>query len=201
MYIGHIDVNISDMDPDIYLSNGHKWLFSPRGSSILYVKQELQDIIYPTTISFLGRGDTDFQKYFNYQGTNDHTAWLSMAAAIEYRENVCGGDEKIKTYIHDLCIDVSNLLVNQIWNTSNLVTDSSYYGAMVNIELPTSNVTKCQALQTEIYNNADDNEYYSWIPVIQYDNKCYVRLSCQIFNQLSDYQWLGERVLDLLAEM
>merc|ERR1711997_1026906 len=63
--MGQINVNITDINPDIYLSNGHKWLYSPRGSSILYVNKALQSIIYPTVISLEGHGNTQFQKYFN----------------------------------------------------------------------------------------------------------------------------------------
>ena len=200
--MGQINVNITQIDPDIYLSNGHKWLYSPRGSSILYVKKALQNIIYPTVISLEGHGDTQFQQYFNYQGTNDHTAWLSMAAAIDYRENVCGGDEKIKKYIHELCVNVSNLLVNQLWNTSNLLSDESYYGALINIEIPMMNdSTQCQMVTDEMYHNADGDKYYTWIPTYWYENKCYVRLSCQIFNEFSDYQWFGQRVLKLLSNL
>ena len=199
--MGQIDVNITDIDPDIYLSNGHKWLYSPRGSSILFVKKSLQNIIYPTVISLEGHGNTQFQQYFNYQGTNDHTAWLSMSAALDYRENVCDGDDKIKKYIHELCIDVNNLLVNQMWNTSNLLTDDNYYGGLVNIEIPTNNETRCEMLKEEMYSNVDGDKYYTWVPTYFYQNKCYVRLSCQIFNELSDYRWFGQRVLQLLSKM
>ncbi len=199
--MGQININITDLNPDIYLSNGHKWLYSPRGSSILYVKKSLQNIIYPTVISLEGHGNTQFQKYFNYQGTNDHTAWLSMTAAIEFRQNICGGDENIKKYIRNLCLNVNDLLVNKMWNTSNLLTDESYYAALVNIEMPTNNYTKCQMLQDQIYQNVDKNKYYSYIFIYQYENKCYIRLSCQIFNELSDYQWVAQRILHLLSNI
>eukprot|EP01084_Bolivina_argentea_P043673 80439_1 len=199
--IGQINVDIKDINPDMYLSNGHKWLFSPRGSSILYINKTLQDLIYPTCMSNEGIGNSQFQKYFNYQGTNDHTAWLSMAAAIQFREEICNGDQRVIDYIHNLCVNASDLLANKIWNSSDLLKDSKYYGAMINVEIPTQNMTKCKMLENMLWENEDNNSYYTWLPIYGWDNKCYSRISCQIYNQLSDYQWLGERVLSLLDKI
>jgi isopenicillin-N epimerase len=39
--MGQIDLNITDLGVDFYVSNGHKWMYSPKGSAILWVRYKL----------------------------------------------------------------------------------------------------------------------------------------------------------------
>lgn len=51
---GALNVNLSDLDVDIYCSGGHKWLRNPFGTGFLYVNKRIIDRIEP-----------DFYGYFN----------------------------------------------------------------------------------------------------------------------------------------
>lgn len=44
---GHIDLNITALNPDFYTGTLHKWMLAPKGSSFLYVKKEFQADIEP----------------------------------------------------------------------------------------------------------------------------------------------------------
>ena len=66
--LGHISIVVQDIDSDYYVANGHKWLYSPKGSALLHVRPDRQEYIYPTTISYEGQGSSEFQIGFSYQG-------------------------------------------------------------------------------------------------------------------------------------
>jgi selenocysteine lyase/cysteine desulfurase len=53
--------------PDFWVGNGHKWLYSPHGSAILYVAKDRQALIEPTCISDEGHGPSFFEMEFSYQ--------------------------------------------------------------------------------------------------------------------------------------
>jgi selenocysteine lyase/cysteine desulfurase len=40
--LGQIPIDIKHLDPDFYVANAHKWLYSPKGSAFLYVKKSAQ---------------------------------------------------------------------------------------------------------------------------------------------------------------
>ena len=62
--LGQISLDMKAYDADFYVGNGHKWLYSPKGSAVLYVKKDVQPLIEPTTISWEGSSiyPSHFQK-------------------------------------------------------------------------------------------------------------------------------------------
>ncbi len=194
--MGQIDVNLEQINPDFYLSNGHKWLFSPKGSAILYVKPSLQSMVMPTTISGEGEGANEWQMYFNYQGTADDTAYMSMEAALQFRGDF--GDKQIKNYIHSLALEVGEEVAN-MWNTYVMVTNEEGVGALVNVKFPTDNATLASQVVNTLFDGEQNGGRYTYLVVYQFEEKMWARFSCQIFNELGDYQWVAQRTLEILG--
>ncbi|MGQ9815120.1 MAG: aminotransferase class V-fold PLP-dependent enzyme [Candidatus Roseilinea sp.] len=48
--IGQFHINLHDIGCDIYIGNGHKWLYGPKGVGLLYVRKEILDLFNPPLI-------------------------------------------------------------------------------------------------------------------------------------------------------
>ena len=103
--VGQIPLDMKDLDPDYYISNGHKWLSSSHGSAFLYVKKSLQfEIHSPITSIYYGQG---FQKEFQYTATRDYTSMFTFMPAIDFHLEL--KDENIWKYNNNLCKKAGNL--------------------------------------------------------------------------------------------
>ncbi len=197
--LGHVPVNITEIGADFWLGNGHKWLYSPKGSAVLWVRRELQPLVRPLTISWdEGPGATDFQAQFAYQGTASYTPYLAMAAALDFRRGL-GTEAEIMGYMHGLAVSGGRLLAQQ-WGTKVLCAEDALYGAMVDVEVPTANATLAALLPALLL-----EKYNTWVPVYPLvdfgglNNTFFVRVSFNVYNELSDAMFLARAVKSILA--
>ncbi|CAF3301944.1 unnamed protein product, partial [Rotaria sp. Silwood2] len=84
----------------------------------------------------------------------------------------------------------------QMWNSSILTINDQFISTMNNIELPSfiNTVDKLNILYQTLV-----NQYNIFLPMFQFDNKFYCRISAQIYMELSDYQTIGKIVLDSIS--
>ena len=87
---GQVPLNLQDGPFDMYTGACHKWMMTPKGSSFLYVKKELQHRIDPLVVSWgynaLFPSHSTFLDYHQMNGTRDYSAFLTIPAAIEFME-------------------------------------------------------------------------------------------------------------------
>ena len=133
--LGQIPVNVTDINANFWLGNGHKWLYSPKGSAILWARKDSQSFLVPTSIS---EWPASFQDQFIYVGTTSYAPFLAMQAALDFRASI-GGEDAIFSYIHSLAVSAGQVLA-KAWGTDVLL-DDSMYAAMVDVRVPTRNAT------------------------------------------------------------
>jgi selenocysteine lyase/cysteine desulfurase len=94
----HIQYNISDLNCDYYGASLHKWLSTPLGAGILYVRKEKISNIWP----LLAEGDRkeDDISRLNHIGTHPVHTDLAIDGAIDYYEKI--GAEKKETRLRYL---------------------------------------------------------------------------------------------------
>lgn len=217
--IGHVKLNLATFDPDFLVSNCHKWLFVPRGCAVFYVplrNQGLMRSTLPTSHGFVSlsekngnppnSGDgSEFEHNFSFAATDDHSGYLVIPEAIKWREQVCGGEENIRAYCRDLARDggkrVAEMLGTYILdNKSHTLTDC----CMVNISLPLHNSLNdgTGGTQRKVLSWIQRTvlaEHDSYLQLFFFEKNFWVRLSGQVYLDISDFEWAGE-VLKKICE-
>jgi selenocysteine lyase/cysteine desulfurase len=89
--LAHFDFKISDLDCDNYSTSLHKWLFTPIGNGLLYVRREKIPEIWPLMAAPAARDD-DIRK-FEEIGTHPEANFLAVGEALTFHQLI-GGKRK-----------------------------------------------------------------------------------------------------------
>ena len=113
--VGHIGVDIKELDCDYYGSSLHKWLSTPLGAGMLYVAKQHIPKVWPLLAEH--EKDTTKIRRLNHTGTHPVHTDLTIKDAIAYL-NVIGVKRKesrlrfIQRYWSDQLREVENVVVN-----------------------------------------------------------------------------------------
>lgn len=105
---GAVKVNVKEMGCHAYATSGHKWLMGPKGTGLLYLSKDAQDIIRPMQF------EESYNTYNDGNGVVNLACILGLGKAIEYLESV--GISKIEE--HNLSL--RNRLYDKLKKLSNL---------------------------------------------------------------------------------
>jgi len=99
--------------------------------------------------------------------------------------------------MHHLAVEAGKKL-SQMFGTEVLFADDSRYASMIDVRLPTiSDITKYENLAQNLL-----EKYDTWVPPYAIgplggeEGLYYVRVSCQIYNEMSDIEFLGNAILN-----
>ncbi len=179
---------------DAYLSNGHKWLYSPKGSAFLWINTTsgfVSDTFpEPTVISSANPiGATSLVQRFAYISSRDYTAFVSMDAALEFRQ-ILGGEATIYEYCRTLALQAKHFLM-QLWNVTALAPDEME-DFMINLPLP---IQKEQGTKLQEF-LLHDHGIYMIVACEPSSEIVYTRLSAQVYLEFWDFERLGHLVWD-----
>jgi len=175
---------------DWYVGNCHKWLCAPKGAGFLAAAPHAQAGLHPTVISnFYGEG---FQREFGWCGTGDYSAKLAVPAAIEFIEAL--GVERYRSHLRALAAEAAQLIC-EAWKVTPGAPLSMFH-PMVTIPLPVDEAGNAEAVarwRTQLL-----TEHKIEVPIHAINGKLHVRMSAQVYNELSDYEKLA-RVFEVKA--
>jgi isopenicillin-N epimerase len=183
---GMLSLDVPAIGADWYVGNCHKWLMAPKGSGFLWTSPAGHAETHPLVISHgFSQG---FEAEFDWVGTRDPTAWLTVPAAIDFHHR--SGGHLLRERNMRLARQASNLLVSR-WNSERGATDA-LTGSMSTVRLPMAGeATDERALAIR---RALRKEHRIDAAVIAFKGAFWMRLSAQAYNEMDDYERLAEAV-------
>lgn len=86
--LGHVPIDVRDIDCDAYFSSPHKWLLSPKGTGVLYVRKATNERVWTT----IAGGEWDFRddvgRRFTQIGTGNQSLSKGFEAALDFLERI-----------------------------------------------------------------------------------------------------------------
>ncbi|CAJ2512528.1 Uu.00g055430.m01.CDS01 [Anthostomella pinea] len=208
--VGMIELDLSGLDPDFFLSNCHKWLHVPRGCAVLYVPFRNQSMItttVPTSHGYVStsrvrfnpmpKGDKlAFVSKFEFVGTIDTSPYLCVKDAVKWRQEILGGEKGIIDYIQTLAKEggkvTAAILGTEVLNNKSGTLSNC---AMTNVALPLETAEAVAAHNWMMRVMTPD--YKTFIPLRMGDSRLWARISAQVYLGMSDFEWAGHVLLDL----
>lgn len=203
---GHLALDLTALGADYYTGNCHKWINAPKGAAFLWVPEPWQPEVRPACISHGANSPReDRSRYlieFDWTGTSDPTAILSIPAAIQVvEEQVEGGWPALRARNHAMAVDGRRALLDALGLEAP--APERMLGAMASIALPILDppaLDNWDPLQTALR-----EQYRIEVPVFGWGgrdglarHRC-LRVSAQLYNQPSDYTRLAEALYSLGA--
>ncbi|CEL07316.1 hypothetical protein ASPCAL10476 [Aspergillus calidoustus] len=238
--IGQIPLDLGQLQPDFFASNCHKWLFVPRGCCVLYIPKRNQHLIrttLPTSWGYIPPPDgpktapsimqsddankTAFESLFEFVATSDDTPYFCVPAALEFREKVCGGEEKIYAYLETLAKEaadiVAEVLGTEVMQEPNLNPGEESQlrrCGMSTVRLPiTTRVELARRTDSAVllspgeggavvdwFQRRITERYGTFLPLVEHGGWLWVRLCAQVYLEKKDFERAAQVLKEVCAQ-
>jgi isopenicillin-N epimerase len=189
---GQIALDVPSLGVDYYVANLHKWAFAARGTAIIWCSPERQPALHPVAISHsLGQG---FAAEFDFSGTRDSSPWLAVPEALDYLDAL--GPETVRTYNDALSREAAEMW-REAWG-SEIAAAPQFRAAMASVRLPGVDAADRAAARRVARHLRESHAISAGVMVI--DGGVWLRVSAQIYNELSDYEPLAAIGRGLMRE-
>lgn len=188
---GHIPVDLKAIDADFYTGNLHKWLCAPKGAAFLYVRPEFQPQMIPLWISWGYLPGSSYVQRMQLQGTRDPASFLTVPSALRFQaEHHWGG---IRERSHQLVKEARQRILD-IWGLTPITPESvDWFYQMAAMPLPAD--TNADLLKATLY-----DRYHIEIPIVVWQDKKFIRISIQGYNNHQDVDALVNALQELTRE-
>lgn len=177
---GHIELNLSQLQADVYTGACHKWMLTPKGCSFFYAKKELQSLFDPLVVSWGYEAQfpspSQFLDYHQMQGTRDFSAFLTVPKAIQFLK---------EHKWHEVAKNCRELVQQNAARFCELVgseplcpVNDDFLGQMFSIPIKPLSPERLQRYLFQTYNIE--------VPVMRHDEDAYLRYSINAYNTQSD---------------
>ncbi len=201
--LGMLPVAIDQLGAAYWTGNGHKWLCGPKGTALLWVREDRREAIHPLVVSHGANGPlagrSRFRHEFDWVGTSDPTGSLTLPAVIEWMGREAapdgGGWPALMAANHVLALAGRDVLRAVLGVEAP--TPDAMLGSMAAVELPgVADEAAATALASAL-----EREDRIQVPIgpwpvraAQRDGvapRILLRISAQRYNEPADYERLA----------
>ncbi|NJL21706.1 MAG: aminotransferase class V-fold PLP-dependent enzyme [Leptolyngbyaceae cyanobacterium SM1_3_5] len=192
---GMLPLNLKKLGATYYTGNVHKWLCAPKSAAFLVADRARQSQIRPLAISHgansLRQDKSRFQLEFDWTGTADPSAVFCIPKAIEYLGSLLpGGWPELMQHNRNLAIAARDLLCDALQISPPCPAEM--LGSMAVLSLPNGD---CESLYRQLVDRAIQVQLQAWPRSPQR----ILRISAQLYNQLSNYEYLATMLQEILS--
>lgn len=189
---GQVALDLRQLDVDWYVGTCHKWLCAPKGCGFIYARADRREDLHPVTISH-GYGG-GFTTEFDWTGTMDPSAFLSLPASIAFYEKL--GGVALRERNRRLAAEAATLLAGAL--KTEVGARPEMAGSMGLVRLPIAlEATRSEVLKVRHALQAAGTD----APVHPLNGALWLRLSAYAYNEIGDYERLGELLPGVLKRL
>jgi len=193
---GMIDFDVTELGASYVTANCHKWMCSAKGAAFLWVRPDRRDGVHHAVVSHGYNGGWPSEgghlhAQFDWTGTHDPTAWLTVADALATVEAMHPyGWPGVKAAIRELCLTARDVLMEALGIAPPAPADM--IGAIASVPLPPAG-NSGSAIFDPLMAALRDRHGIE-VPVFTWPAppERVLRVSAHLYNRPDDYDLLAE---------
>ncbi len=202
---GMLPLDLDALGAAYYTGNAHKWLCAPKGAAILHCRRDKRDAVRPVVISHGANdprpGRSRYWLEFDWCGTFDPTAVLSIPRAMEFMDSLTdGGLDAVRAHNHQLVVRAREILCAKLGLAPP--APESMLGSLATVVLPPGpSAMPTGALPFDPLQEKLFDELRIEVPAFVFGparQRC-VRVAAQWYNHEAQYERLADGLVTLLA--
>jgi isopenicillin-N epimerase len=195
---GMLPLDLRALGATFYAANLHKWCGVPKTAAVLYVQRDRQRDLHPLVIGHGANSPrTDRSRFlleFDWIGTHDPSAAMSLPAALRYMSGLLpGGLPELRARNHELVVRARALLMDALGLPAPCPAEM--LGTMATLPLPSHLPLPATAIYEALWRkHRIEAPVFDW-PAPRSSpstGRPMLRVCAQIYNDLSQYERLAE---------